>query len=405
MKLRRTSLGGAGTARATNWQRRTAVLIAAVFVASTAPLAGNTVLRGTADAATPLSATDESKIPHYFGPYPNWANSPQVLADAVVVIAGGGGVGAEATATVDPKTGGITAIDVTAAGSGYTSAPTVSVTAAGVTPTALATATATVSVGVLQRITVDEPGFGFTAPVVTLSGGNPDVAATATASGGVDDLTLVDGGSGYQSQPIVKISLPDLADGTQATATAVMDATGVVTSVKIVDRGSGYTSAPTIEVWDANQQNESGAAIVTATIGIDAVVVDPSSAGSGYDAAPIVTVLDEVDRTNPTVPNVDRGASATAFVASKAAVTGITVNTPGSGYLTPGLKKFVDTLPGLGEGAANDLGQYIPVAVSDTTTYPGSDYYEIAVVQYRMKFHRDLPATLLRGYVQLSTAV
>ena len=41
----------------------------------------------------------------------------------------------------------------------------------------------------------------------------------------------------------------------------------------------------------------------------------------------------------------------------------------------------------------------------DTTTYPGTDYYEIAVVQYRMKFHRDLPATLLRGYVQLSTSV
>ncbi len=41
----------------------------------------------------------------------------------------------------------------------------------------------------------------------------------------------------------------------------------------------------------------------------------------------------------------------------------------------------------------------------DTTTYPGTDYYEIAVVQYRMKFHRDLPATLLRGYVQLSTGV
>ena len=45
------------------------------------------------------------------------------------------------------------------------------------------------------------------------------------------------------------------------------------------------------------------------------------------------------------------------------------------------------------------------MAVPDTTTYPGSDYYEIAVVQYRMKFHRDLPATLLRGYVQLSTSV
>ena len=37
-------------------------------------------------AAAPISATDETKVPHYFGPYPNWANSPQVLANAVVEI-------------------------------------------------------------------------------------------------------------------------------------------------------------------------------------------------------------------------------------------------------------------------------------------------------------------------------
>ena len=56
----------------------------------------------------PLSATDESKVPHYFGPYSNWANSPQVLSDAVVALTGGGGTGAEAQPVVDPKTGAIT---------------------------------------------------------------------------------------------------------------------------------------------------------------------------------------------------------------------------------------------------------------------------------------------------------
>jgi FtsP/CotA-like multicopper oxidase with cupredoxin domain len=66
-----------------------------------------------------------------------------------------------------------------------------------------------------------------------------------------------------------------------------------------------------------------------------------------------------------------------------------------------GIRKFVDTLPQL--DTANNLGQFIPVAVPDTTTYPGSDYYEIAVVQYREQMHSDLPPTLLRGYVQIST--
>lgn len=70
-----------------------------------------------------------------------------------------------------------------------------------------------------------------------------------------------------------------------------------------------------------------------------------------------------------------------------------------------GLRKFVNELPGLGAAAANNLGQYISVAVPDQVTYPGSDYYEIALVEYAVQMHSDLPATKLRGYVQLSTNV
>jgi len=70
-----------------------------------------------------------------------------------------------------------------------------------------------------------------------------------------------------------------------------------------------------------------------------------------------------------------------------------------------GIRKFVETLPGLGAGAANGIGQYISVAVPDTTTYPGSDYYEIALVEYTKQMHPDLPPTKLRGYVQLETSV
>ncbi len=73
------------------------------------------------------------------------------------------------------------------------------------------------------------------------------------------------------------------------------------------------------------------------------------------------------------------------------------------------LRKFVDTLPGMGAAKANNLGQYIPVAVAEkwvdgngVTT--GDDYYEIAAVEYAEKMHSDLPkATHLRGYVQLMT--
>jgi FtsP/CotA-like multicopper oxidase with cupredoxin domain len=78
---------------------------------------------------------------------------------------------------------------------------------------------------------------------------------------------------------------------------------------------------------------------------------------------------------------------------------------PVSGTVTGGIRKFIDKLPQLGSAGANALGQYIPVAVADTTTSSGSDYYEIALVEYEEQMHSDLPKTRLRGYVQLSTAV
>ncbi len=345
-----------------------------------APAEGATLALGT-DAGFPLYTQDRRTYS---------------FAATVLPTVTDPGTGAEATATVDPKTGSISGVTVTSPGTGYLVPPKVTITAGGVTPTSPATATAQISPGVVSAITVHESGFGFAAPKVVITGGNPTAGAeaTAVASGGVDNLTLIEGGSGYTIQPIVKVSLPDLPDGVPATGSAVMDTNGVVTGVDVVDPGSGYTSAPTVTILDADQVNPTPAT-VTATIGISRI--DLTSGGQGYDSAPTVAITD--------TDGTDRGASATAEVAVKGAVTGVTVTNPGAGYLTPGLKKFVDTLPGQDEAHANDLGQYIPTAVPDTTTYPGTDYYEIALVQYRMQFHRDLPATLLRGYVQLSTSV
>lgn len=71
-----------------------------------------------------------------------------------------------------------------------------------------------------------------------------------------------------------------------------------------------------------------------------------------------------------------------------------------TGAVSGGIRKFVDSLAGLGSANTNNLGQYLPVAVPDTTTYPGTDYYEISLEQYMEKMHTDLPPTTLRGYVQ-----
>ena len=158
----------------------------------------------------------------------------------------------------------------------------------------------------------------------------------------------------YANSPI-PASIGISGDGTGAAATATL-ASGVVVGVTITNGGTGYSDAAT-----------------------SVTVV-----GGGGTGALLNAVIDP----------------------STGAITDINIISGGSGYDTvPGIRKFVNSLPGLTPAGINDLNQYIPIAVADTTTYPGSDYYEIALVQYKEKLHSDLPATTLRGYVQVSTSV
>lgn len=84
-------------------------------------------------------------------------------------------------------------------------------------------------------------------------------------------------------------------------------------------------------------------------------------------------------------------------------------NSPQGGATGTAMRKFVDSLPGVsadgGTTGANNLGQYLPLAVADTTTYPGSDYYQLGIVEYTETVHSDLPkATKFRGYRDLMGA-
>jgi hypothetical protein len=376
--------------------------------------------------------TDESKVPHYFGPYPNWANSPFTLADAVVVIdPPASGTLAETTASVGGN-GAITGITITNPGSGYTLAPLVSITTTGSGTGALAIATFNPT-GSVTSVSVSSGGSGYTLPQVSISesGGGAGIGATATAFGQVDAISLVtpvgDPALATYHVPTIAFDLPDDPNGTVPTAHVVCvelncsnpnpDGTpGLVTITSIVldTPGSGYSYAPGVAILDGTQFDPirpggSGAS-VTATLTLTSVRMD--TFGSGYTSA-AVAFTDSAG-----IPTTDAVATATVEVG---AITGITVSDPGSGYITQGgIKKFQDGLPVLCipsanfsecTAKANNLGQYIPIAVPDTTTFSGAngfvdtDYYVIAVVQHRERMSSSLPATgtLLREYVQLET--
>jgi FtsP/CotA-like multicopper oxidase with cupredoxin domain len=362
---------------------------------------------GPSSGAVPSSPTDESVVPHYFGPYPNWANSPFTLPDVAVQITGDGN-GATATATVGAN-GAVTGIELTNPGHGYSTA-SVDITGAGTG----AAATAGINAGgSVVALSVGLGGSGYRSPVATISGGGATTDATATAYGGVDAVALLEAGSGYQF-PTVDFDLPDAPDGVQARAHAEYDqTTGVITAIVVDDPGSGYSTAPNVVIRDGTifdrVPNGGSGAVGTATLSVSSLTLD--SYGAGYTSLPTVTITD--------ASGAGAGATAAATV-DVGAITSITLAAGGSGYVTQGgIRKFQDGLPVLCDPAAgwnqctdNNLGQHIPIAVADTTTFSkaagfadDADYYVIAVVQHRERMSSSLPAsgTLLREYVQLET--
>jgi FtsP/CotA-like multicopper oxidase with cupredoxin domain len=152
---------------------------------------------------------------------------------------------------------------------------------------------------------------------------------------------------------------------------------GPIGSIMVMHRGSGYGTSVTVQITDISWGSGSGAQATATVVSGHVVSIAVTKPGSRY-TDPIVTIV-----------GTGNGADAMAIL--------------NSAKLKGGIRKFVDAMPGLGAAGANGLGQYIPVAVPDTTTFTGSDYYEIALVQYTEKLSRDLPATTLRGYVQLET--
>jgi FtsP/CotA-like multicopper oxidase with cupredoxin domain len=150
----------------------------------------------------------------------------------------------------------------------------------------------------------------------------------------------------------------------------------------VTSGGSGYTT-PTVILTGGGGTGATATARVSQGVVIALVL---TNSGTGYTSAPTVTLRDPSPRA--------KGAVATAVFTS---------NT-GSFAITGGIRKFIDSLPGLGPTGANNLGKFIPVATPDTTTYPGTDYYIIELRQYTEKMHTDLPATTLRGYVQVNSA-
>ena len=149
-------------------------------------------------------------------------------------------------------------------GSGYAVPPTVAISTAPAGPnhqnaTAVAITTSKAGIFSIDRISIINPGAGYTeAPTVTITGGGGiGAAATAyveTKGRGILSFTMTNNGVGYAKTPTVTVTGigSDAYIGVSSIAVVepVMSVNNTVNSIRFRNAGFGYTQVPSVTISD-----------------------------------------------------------------------------------------------------------------------------------------------------------
>jgi hypothetical protein len=259
---------------------------------------------------------------------------------------------ATATAVYSASVTGVGVID---GGSGYTSPPSITLTASdGIGSPGTATA---VIAGPISKVNITAAGSGYRVPPrVVFSGAGIHANATCTLdeNGGVGEVIVSDGGR-YRNagptvsfQPIVQVetisltsggsgytSAPDVfiggGGGVGATATAAVSPEGVVTSVTLTSRGEDFVIPPTVVFYNGGGGSGAEATATLSSPGSGAagtavlngsVIFCTHAGSSGLQKEPTVTV------SQPPAG----GSAARIGVRIAGTVTGVTVTNGGNSY-------------------------------------------------------------------------
>jgi len=156
---------------------------------------------------------------------------------------------------------------------------------------------------VIQSITMQEHGIGFTTPpavsIADLGGGsNAQLTAVLDAYGGVSSVIVNNGGTGYDANSTVvfdtNLSAVNVDGGGDGAAVFVTAAGGVITAATVISAGSNYGSPPSLIVTDSGSGR--GAILQPIMQNGQLIGVTIVDGGSGYTSAisplsPLVQVV------------------------------------------------------------------------------------------------------------------
>lgn len=189
----------------------------------------------------------------------------------------------------------ITGLTITTPGSGYTQPPTITIN----DPTGQgAQATALIGDSSIGSISINNSNsnHNYVSPILTVvgGGGSGAILQPVLVNGDIDDVVVLQPGSGYTSVPTIRI---EDVSGAGCTMTAILSGSPIL-DIVVINGGEGYTD-PEVIIDPAQGDLGFGA---TATANVETGVIDDVtlvgsvrevviiSSGSGYLQPPEVTI-------------------------------------------------------------------------------------------------------------------
>ena len=271
---------------------------------------------------------------------------------------------------------------VTNGGSGYTSAPTVTISGGGGTG---ATATATLTGTTVTAITITNPGNSnyTSAPTITFGGGG-GTGAVATTTVGVACTSL---GTLTAGTTVSKTLAFSIAAGaaTVSTDTATINASNAATATATFDvTKQSNTCVSSTYYWRSTRGNVSAG--TTYAVGY----VNVTAGGTGYTAAPTVSFTG----------GGGTAAAGTAVGNSTGGVAGVNITNGGSGYTSAPAVGFTGTGTGAAGTAFLTNDQYLALTTAGAADFTISK--TVTVLTELARFYSD-PVDNTTAYL-LSTA-
>jgi len=207
-----------------------------------------------------------------------YTSAPIVTIDPPPSVTGAMQAAASATLTFT-----VTGASVATGGTGYTAGDVL--TLVGGTGTAAQANVVSVdptNSNAILTVTVSSPGsysVAPTSPVAVTGGTGSGATLNATTNGSVSAITITNAGDGYTTAPNVSIALPTTTGGVDATATAATGASGCGVANTCYPPAVNYTPFYYLINGVAFNKTNAGASLFAVTAGIDPTTLLPVTTG------------------------------------------------------------------------------------------------------------------------------